>query len=219
MKKIILSAAAVLAFGFANAQEEVKFGAKAGVNFSTLTGDIEGASSLVGFHVGAFAEIPFAEKFAFQPELLYSTQGAKSTFDDGETTFDTETKLGYLNIPLMVKYYVAEKFSLEFGPQVGFLLSAKSSTDFGIDLESAFGDLGSVDGLDDLVSDLGASADIKDSLNSVDFGLNFGAGYDFTDHFTAGARYNLGLSNIYKTDYTDANVKNSVISVSVGYKF
>jgi hypothetical protein len=56
MKKIILSVAAVFAFGFANAQE-VKFGAKAGVNFSTFTGDAEDVDGKVGFQVGAFAEI------------------------------------------------------------------------------------------------------------------------------------------------------------------
>ena len=80
MKKIILSAVAVMAFGFANAQE-VKFGVKAALNVASLTGDVEDVSSLVGFQVGGFAEIKLSEKFAIQPEVLYSAQGAES---DGE---------------------------------------------------------------------------------------------------------------------------------------
>ncbi len=133
MKKIILSAFAVMAFGFANAQE-VKFGAKAALNVASLTGDVvDDASSLIGFQVGGFAEIKLSDKFAIQPELLYSTQGANSD-DFGNL------ELGYINIPVMAKYYVVESFSLEAGPQIGFLVSAKddgedakdflSSTDF-----------------------------------------------------------------------------------------
>jgi hypothetical protein len=181
MKKIILAAVAVMAFGIANAQE-VKFGAKAALNVATLTGDVNDASSLIGFQVGGFAEIKISDKFAVQPELMYSAQGA--SFDGGDV------KLNYLNIPVMAKFYVADAFSLEAGPQIGFLLSAKS------------------DGVD-----------IKDSLSSTDFGLNLGAGYDFTENLSAGLRYNFGLSNI--SDYEDDNssVKNGVLSVSLGYKF
>ena len=69
MKKIILAAIAVMAFSFANAQE-TRFGVKGGLNLSTLGGDASGVSSLVGFHVGGFAEIKIIEKLAIQPELL-----------------------------------------------------------------------------------------------------------------------------------------------------
>jgi opacity protein-like surface antigen len=181
MKKIILSAVAVLAFGFTNAQG-VKFGAKVALNVATLTGDVEDQSSLVGFQVGGFAEFKISEKFAVQPELMYSAQGA--AFDDGDIT------LGYINIPVMAKYYVAKSFSLEAGPQIGFLLSAKDDGE-----------------------------DFKDETSSIDFGLNFGAGYDFTENLSAGLRYNLGLSNLNDIEGYDATAKNGVFSVSLGYKF
>jgi opacity protein-like surface antigen len=181
MKKIILSAVAVLAFGFTNAQG-VKFGAKVALNVATFTGDVEDASSLVGFQVGGFAEFKVSEKFAVQPELMYSAQGASGEGSD--------SKLGYLNIPVMAKYYVAKSFSLEAGPQIGFLLSAKEDGE-----------------------------DFKDYLSSTDFGFNFGAGYDFTENLSAGLRYNLGLSNIIDSEDNDGSIKNSVFSVSLGYKF
>ena len=179
MKKIILSAVAVFAFGFANAQE-VKFGVKAALNVASLTGDIEDTSSLVGFQVGGFAEIKITEKFAIQPELMYSAQGAET---DGDNL-----NLGYINIPVMAKFYVAKSFSLEAGPQIGFLVSAKQDGE-----------------------------DMKDFINSTDFGLNLGAGYDFTENLSAGLRYNFGLANISEFDYIDIN--NSVLSLSLGYKF
>lgn len=65
MKKIILAAIAVMAFGFANAQQ-TRFGIKGGLNMSTVVGgDVDNTKSLVGFHVGGFAEIHVVEKFLY----------------------------------------------------------------------------------------------------------------------------------------------------------
>jgi hypothetical protein len=208
MKKNILLIAEVLVFGLSNAQE-AKFGLKGGLNISNFTGDTEGADlkSRIGFNVGGFVAIKFSEKFTLQPEVLYSTQGAD--FDNvgaevdgfGYVTGNVKFKLAYINVPVMFKYYAAEKFNIEVGPQIGFLTSAKTAT--------------KLDGFGQTVEQ-----DIKDSFETIDFGLNFGAGYDFTEHFSAGARYNLGLSNIAKTEAgDDTKLHNSVFSLSIGYKF
>lgn len=199
MKKNILSAIAVMAFGFANAQD-VKFGAKAALNIATLSGDDENTSSYTGFQVGGFAEIKVSEKFAVQPELMYSAQGGKEKGVENYNGTDYDVtaiyKLGYINIPVMAKFYVAKSFSLEAGPQIGFLVSAKGEAK---------------------VLGTSTEVDIKDSVKAVDFGLNLGAGYDFTNKFSAGLRYNFGLSNI--NDEDSSEIKNGVFSVSLGYKF
>lgn len=88
---------------------------------------------------------------------------------------------------------------MEAGPQIGFLTSSK--------LE---------------VNVLGQSVteDINDLFESVDFGLNLGAGFDFTKNISAGVRYNFGLSNAVKAeDGSNDKIKNSVFSISMGYKF
>ena len=206
MKKIILSAFAIMAFGFANAQD-VKFGVKGGLNLSNFSGDTEpfDMKTRVGFNVGGFVEIKFSEKFALQPELLYSTQGSKvDNFgvdtDQGFLTGDATFNFTYINIPVMFKYYAAEKFWIEAGPQIGFLTSAKLKTE--------------VDGYGS------SDQDVKDIFESVDFGLNLGLGYDFTEKISVGARYNLGLSNIAKTeDGDDSKLHNGVFSLSAAYKF
>jgi long-subunit fatty acid transport protein len=211
MKKIFLTAAAVFAFSFANAQD-VKFGAKAGLNMTSIAGDTSDfgdVSSKIGFQVGVFAEIKISDKFAIQPELLYSAQGAKASYVDtykvGGFNVDVNVKatqkLAYLNIPVMAKYFVAEGFSLEAGLQIGFLMSANRE-----DTKSAFG-----------LSDTD-SYDNKELFNSTDFAFNVGAGYDITENINLGLRYSIGLSNILK-DSGDNKINNSNFALALGYKF
>jgi len=207
MKKIILSSLLVLAFGFTYAQK-AEFGIKGGINSSNFSGDTEGVDfkPRVGFNVGAFAAIKLSEKITLQPEILFSTQGAKAENVTADVngvnyTADIEFNLSYINVPVMFKYYVADKFNLEAGPQIGFLTSAETST--------------KVDGFNQTVDQ-----DAKDYFESVDFGFNLGAGYDFTNKISAGIRYNIGLSNVWKTQPGDnSESQNSVLSLSVGYKF
>lgn len=207
MKKIILSSLFVLAVSFAYAQK-AEFGIKGGLNSSDFNGDTDGVDlkSRIGFNVGAFVSIQLAEKIILQPEILYSTQGAKAEnvtapIDDMLFTGDIKFNLSYINVPVMIKYYVSDKFNFEAGPQIGFLTSAETST--------------KLDGYSQTFDE-----DAKKYFESVDFGLNFGAGYDFTKNFSAGVRYNLGLSNILKTEQgDDSESQNSVFSISVGYKF
>ncbi len=197
MKKLMVLTGAFLTFGFMNAQDkqDLSFGVKAGLNFSTVTNAGQygtNSSSLVGFHLGAFGEFRVVDKFCLQPELLYSTQGV--TVDDtGGSKLDA--KLDYINIPVLAKYYVSKDFSLELGPQIGFLVSAK---------EKSGGD----------------TTDIKDTTKSTDFSLDFGAGYAIGKSVVLGARYDLGLTQLQKELGTGESAsKNSVFQFSVGYKF
>jgi opacity protein-like surface antigen len=99
----------------------------------------------------------------------------------------------------MFKYYAAERFSLEAGPQLGFLTSSKMKTE---------------------VIGQSVTQNVKSLFESIDFGLNIGAGYYFTKNVSLGARYNFGLANVGKNEEgSNDSIKNSVFSVSLGYKF
>ena len=200
MKKLIIFTVIAL-FGFTNVNaQDINFGAKAGVNFASITGDdVDDLESRTSLHIGIVTEFVISDTFSFQPELLYSTQGATDSGDGWEETL----KLDYINLPLMAKYYVSEGFSLEAGPQIGFLLNAEW------DWEED-GDSG--------------SEDIKDEVKGIDFGVNLGVGYKMESGLNFGARYNLGLSDINDIDEGDFDegdfsIKNSVIQVSIGYFF
>jgi hypothetical protein len=196
MKKLFFAVLfTAIAMTSMNAQ---KIGAKVGLNIATLSGDIENTKMKMGLHIGAVAEFEITEQFTFQPELVFSMQGTK--YDDGSSIDglggldDPRLKLTYINVPLMAKYYVTESVNIQVGPQVGFLMSANSSGFFGDD-----------------------DVDVKDNMNSLDYGVNFGAGYVMDFGLFIDARYNLGLANIRDSD--NITIKNNVISVSVGYFF
>ena len=206
MKKSTLSFIALILFSAnALAQQEVKFGPKVGVNFANFNGkDATNYKSLIGFHIGGFAEIKFNEHFAIQPEILYSTLGAKQEISWAELT----SKKDYLNIPVLAKYYITPKFSIEAGPYVSFLLASTT---------------------DGTMQNVAVKNDDKEYSNTIDFGLGFGTSFNLDNGFFVGARYNLGLNKIdkdgdriingVKTNYEALDIKNSVIQIGVGYKF
>ncbi len=118
MKKNI--AIVLLLAGTTSFAQHFDIGLKAGANISNFNGSSNvstvKANTLVGFHAGVFLGLYLGNNFSVQPEVLFSTQGAK--IDNG-TTKD-EYKLTYINIPVMLKYRFNGGFYLEAGPQVGF---------------------------------------------------------------------------------------------------
>ncbi len=211
MKKLLLSIIALALMFQTNAQENavtksLQIGAKAGVNLSTLTGDISGIKGRTSFHLGGVAEFPISEKLSIQPELLFSSQGAKYS-DEGSLI------LNYLQVPVMGKYYVMDELSLELGPQFGYLLSAKlkydsdeNGNDPGPNTEG--GRSQSVE-----------TEDVKSDVKSIDVGLLFGLGYKLDSGINFGMRYNLGLVNANNIEGSSGKIKNSVFQISVGYFF
>ncbi|WP_196893215.1 porin family protein [Aureivirga marina] len=203
MKKLITSIACATALFFSansNAQE-VEFGAKAGINFSNASGDIKNNSAKLGFYVGGLADIKISDKFSIQPELVYSLEGynLETLTVDGAsiTTEDKPLNLSYLNVAGMAKYYITDGLNVEAGPQIGFLLGA------------------SFDGESEI-----SGVEIKDGYKSINFGLNFGAGYELESGLGFNARYALGLSSIAEdVDGESFSEKTATFSIGVFYKF
>jgi len=234
MKKIILTSL-MLCSVFAFSQE-IKFGAKVGLNLSNLKGDYPTAinehNSKIGFHIGGFAQYEINDKFTLQPELLFSTQGntyGYKTYYGGGTYYDGadyNLKLNYLNLPIILKYKIIEKLSVEFGPQIGYLMSAKTKIDVTEDSRDPSQNYSvELDMLNDGVYNFGGTTvQSKASVNRLDFSLNLGASYDITEKIFIEGRYNLGLSTVDKnstngTATNSWNMKNSVFQLSAGYKF
>ncbi|RLD27991.1 MAG: PorT family protein [Bacteroidetes bacterium] len=193
MKKLFLSIV-IIVFTIVSLNAQASFGAKAGVNFSNLSEDDMDWKSKTGFNIGLFVEVEISDLLFFQPEILFSTQGAKIEESGAELKINTSV----VNIPLMIKYKAAEKFYIEAGPQIGFLTKAEMEFTY--------------DGVS-------GTEDVKDDAKSIDFSLNFGLSIDVIESLFVGARYSFGLSNISDDKEDPTDIKASNISIMVGYRF
>jgi hypothetical protein len=197
MKKFILFAALVAggASGAA-AEESIRLGARAGLNFDSQKYSNSGiymtSNNKVGFHLGAVVDVPLASYAPSLPGWLYAQPGLYLTTKGGKGTTATHN-LYYLELPLLasVKVPLADDFRVraDFGPSIGFALSGKYKA-------------GSV----------GANMFDNDEARRLHAGLSFGAGVEYRQ-FYLGVGYNLGLSSIY----ANSSVKNRTFGVSLGY--
>ena len=179
MKKLILIAIIVSLNSFVFGQAKIAIGIKGGLNFSKLDVSNVSSSSKTGYHAGAYALFKFA-KIGLQPEVIFSQQGSEVELE----TWDTK----YLNIPIILKYYLLAGVNLQAGPQFGFLNKAE------------------LDG-----------QNIKDLLKSSDISLALGLGWDAPFGLSFDARYNLGLSEINDEPGSET-IKNQVFQVSAGIR-
>lgn len=168
---------------FAVNSQNIDLGIKVGANFATIS-DVTGADSKTGFVVGAFAGAKLGDKFGIQGDLLYSQQGAE--FEIGDVD------LSYVNVPVVAKYFVTDKFNIQLGPQFGFIVDDNIKSDI---LEAESFDLSGVAGI---------------GLH-LPFGLRADARYNFglTDI----------LKSTDSDIKVSEPGKNTVITISVGYSF
>lgn len=132
MKKSILAVALTAFFIVSMQAQETTFGIKTGLNFSKFGQDAD-ADGRTSFHVGGIVDIPINETFHIQPEVLYSGEGSE------------DLEANFVRILGVAKYFVADGFSLEGGPQFGIRVSADrgiedaiKSFDFGVALGGGY---------------------------------------------------------------------------------
>ncbi len=181
--------AAMMIAGTACAQHN-NFGIKGGLNAYTIFNDnnVE-YDNKIGFNLGLISHIHLGQQFAFQPELIFSTQGAQFN-NDGATT---KLNLNYVNVPLLFQYMFDNGFRMQAGPQLGFLVSAKSETN-------------------------NSSADVKANYKVAELAFGLGVSYVHPPTgFGVDTRYNFGLSNI--NDTGSVNSYNRGFQVGVFYLF
>ncbi|MBR6489292.1 MAG: PorT family protein [Muribaculaceae bacterium] len=203
-KTIIALVCMFIAIGSAMAQKTFTFGPKIGVDLTHFWGSgtqlYDGGNYVqMNYQVGLFAEYRAGDVFAIAPEVVFASQGGimKDTgIPSGMKKFIYTTN--YINVPLMIKFYVSEAVSIDFGPQVGFNVYSKSH--------------GKWEDKDDNYK----TTDRKKYTNTVDFGLGLGATYNIASDVFVQARYTLGLTKIFKDEEP---IKNGNAQIAIGYRF
>ena len=164
----------------------VNIGIKGGLNAYNIHNDNNlKYERKIGFHAGLLGHIHLSNRFALQPEIVYSTEGAKHTISNVTTEYNLE----YINVPLLLQYMFDNGFRLQVGPQVGFLLNAKSK-------------------------DNNATTNITNDLKPTDVAVSFGMSYVYAaTGFGIDARYNLGVGTINK----NSNVNSTNRGFQLGF--
>ena len=185
----ILSSSGILA----QKKNRSSFGIKSGINFSTFRLDGTGSGAWetewkTGLVAGGFVNIQITNRFAIQPEFLYSSMGGHLVSPGLGTD---RYRLNYFSIPVLAKVYLCKHLSAVAGPQVDILIQAKKYTDAGY-------------------------YKVTDNYKDHDFFVTGGLEYRPLNFLSLTGRYMYGLSDI--DPGTSMSLKNQGIQITVGVK-
>lgn len=203
MKRILLSLGAILLLAV-GADAQVSYGIKAGVNLPKLKATADAANvsyttkASTNFYVSGYANIFVAPNFAVQPGLSLQGKGGK---DKIEGLISGSTNIMALDIPVNAIYYIPTgntgSVFVAAGPYLGFNLFGKDKAN-GESEDISFGSK-------------------EDEVKRIDYGLNFQAGYKFSNGFLINGGYGLGLANL--GNVSGAKIHNKILSFGVGFEF
>jgi hypothetical protein len=148
-------------------------GVKGGANITKVDGKSFKDEFRYGYTLGGFMEIRAGNKFVIQPEVLWNQYATKvdsnySNVYHNVFNGNSNIKLNYLSIPLVVNYKLIGSFlSLQAGPQFGILIDqSKTALENGGD---AFkhGDLSMLAGVQFKLAALRLNARYNIGLNNI----------------------------------------------------
>lgn len=198
MKKVILSLTLLL-FSV-TAFSQASFGLKVGGMVASRIGsglDYNLKIAKVSYLAGAFYGVFLTEQLGLQLELLYANKGR------GEARqLLIREDLHYLNLPIMLQYVIDQRFGVEFGPEIGYLIGQKQIFTFGTQPPSPF-------------------------LRDLDIAINLGVNYELTEKIFLSLRYNFGIYDTSKPFHEvvtsaepeeDIFTGNRTLQLSLGYR-
>ena len=198
MKKFFMMAVMAVACLTANAQNarhaagSFTIQPMIGIAAGTLSGtysdlDFSSKDPRAGLAIGAEGEYYTSTHWlSISAGLMYCQQGWESK-NSGVTATQ---KLDYINIPVLVNFYVAKGFALKIGLQPGFLVNAKAE-----------------------------SVDNKDAFESFNLSMPIGLSYEFKNGITLDLRGTPGLTAINKNSSSDYKLRSDCSTLTIGYKF
>ena len=163
-----------------------------GIAAGTLSGtysdfEISSKDPRAGLTIGAEAEYYTKTPWlSVSAALMYTQQGWEQK-NLGKTVTQ---KLDYINIPVLVNFYVAKGFALKIGLQPGFLVNAQ------------------FDGNDN-----------KSLCESFNLSLPIGLSYEFKNGITLDLRGTPGLTAVNKNSSSDYKIRSDCSTLTIGYKF
>jgi hypothetical protein len=200
MKKLIIISSALLIS--LSAFSQIKFGIKAGPNFSNIVNDDSDTKMKVGFHAGLIGEIGIGPIQA-ETGAAFSQAGTRTEFSVFGIKSTTDITINQIEVPLMLGFQFGIE-ALSIVPQVGGFFS------YSLSGKSTSTSLGQTD------TDKIEFGTDPGMLNPLDYGLRVGLKAQITK-IRAGLYYNIGLQNIFNDN--DDITKTSNLLISAAFMF
>jgi hypothetical protein len=208
---------------------QVRVGITIGPDFSKITGKDEAGATIqsdrtTNLRVGLTADIPVASNFYIQPGILYSGKG----FEQSDNRFsgqgnEFKVNVSYIEVPLHLLYKPnlgTGNIILGTGPYLAYGTGGQWKSLYDITIgDIRLSNHGNVVFKDDeMDGEFGAYTYGK----PWDYGVSFLAGYELMHKLSLQLNGQFGLANLQsKLSGVAARgkINNSVLSLSVGYKF
>jgi len=200
-KSIILAVVLVISLSVSFAQPY--FGFRGGLNVTNVKITNDESDDAVmddryGYHGGLFMQYPLGAHFIIEPALLYSQRGYERTIDVPLLEDIKENiNMDYIELPLALKFDINISdvhIQPAVAPRVGYAIV----TQYLLNEEEL---------------------DFPEDPILLDYGVDFGLDITFLNQFLIGARYSLGLADIYDDDNEDITTSNNGLMISLGVMF
>ncbi len=188
MKKLFFSTLLLSLFVVSAHAQGFRLGVKAGGNLTKIQGQSFNDGFKLGYQAGAFMELDFSKTLGIQPEVLFGQTQTTTTTFNGNLSPNTDAKLNYLSIPLLLRINAGKLLTFHVGPQYGILLNNSNTL----------------------------LANGKEAFKNGDFSMIGGLQLNLKTLRIYG-RYNIGLSNINDIDNKES-WKSQQIQLGIGLK-
>lgn len=182
----------------AQTKGKTELGINIGYNAARVqAGQYSNSATRSGLNAGITGDYYFSDRWSIKVKLRYDQKGWARGFITNETgaTITTNYQLNYITVPLMANWHFGKKrnWYLNFGPYVGFLMSAKETA---------------------------LHSDLKEAFRSTDAGFEIGIGVKIP--LSEKARFVIeyggqgGLSEIFRINNSTRVISNMVVNLDVG---
>jgi hypothetical protein len=178
--------------------QEFNGGLRVGIAGSQVNGDRLSGFDKGGIIFGGFVNRKLSEHFNAQMEIVYIQKGSRKPTDQMTNTFYL-LRLNYIEVPLMLHWFVSKKIALTAGPSVGTLIGSHEENEYQV-FESG------------------------SQFKKFELSANAGIIYRLSDKWNFDGRYSASLSTIrpfpgVSTAFFDQGQYNIVIEFSLLYSF
>ncbi len=228
MKARLLSiiTCAIISNGYAQRKapvlnNDISFGVVAGFDMTNLNGKDDNGNKLKNklqpaYHIGVNVEIPIADEFYVQPNIIFARKGAKAAPLVGQNS-TTRTHISYIDVPINLVYkgVVGNSYiMLGGGPYIAFGVGGKVKVTGGST---------TVERSIKFKSSISATEALSNPyVKRIDAGANLFFGYGLSENLSIQLNTQLGLvninSNVKEVANTKATLKNTNFGISIGYR-